>query len=99
MTPQPTQANLVQVIAAIICRDAGLTDSLARSFAETICDGLSREYPGETLYIPALPATDRAARNAAIRADFDKHGIRWVVNRYGLSRSAVYAILNKTETP
>lgn len=63
--------------------------------AEAAVDHLQSEYGGDRIYIPAR---SKAARNAAIRREFNGRNLPDICVRYGLSPARVYQIVNQPET-
>jgi len=58
---------------------------------------IARAFGGTTLYIPTLDAYERAKRDAAIKAEYDRGGIsvRELARRWKMSERRMTRILNR----
>lgn len=95
-TPIDTQAQaddaavqLEHDFVRIVREEIGMHEAMASLVAQALVRGLRRTLGGQELYIPA---PDKAARNDAIRREFDGTNMREVMSRHGISRTQVYAI-------
>lgn len=70
----------------------GYTDHSARDMARALFGGLQRLRGGMEHYIPA---EDREARDAAIRAEFNGRNRTEICQKYGIGKSQLYAIVRR----
>lgn len=96
-TPAQAEDAAVQLerdFLAIVREDIGMNERLAGLFARVMVDGLRSRLGGQELYIPA---PDRSDRDDAIRREFNgtRENLASIMQRTGLSRSSVYAIVNR----
>lgn len=64
--------------------------------AELLVAAILREFQGSTLYFPKPDASNRHARNAAIRRDHQRGAsVSRLAKRYRMTRASVYSILEK----
>lgn len=70
--------------------ELGFEDRLAGEIAAGFLQGLRRRIGGQEVHIPA---PDKAARDARIRAEFRGNNTRDLSRRYGLSRRRIYEIV------
>lgn len=65
--------------------------------ADLLVGVVLREFQGSFVYFPKLDASNRHARNAAIRRERERGtSISALAKRYRLTRATVYAILGKS---
>lgn len=97
MTPgeaEDAAATLHHAITLALQKHVGMNESFAASFATEILRGLRESMGGDYTYIPA---PDRTARNAAIRAEFNGRNQDELCRKYSISRSRLYVIVGGTE--
>ena len=73
----------------IVREEIGMNEALASVFASAVVRGLRRRMGGSDLYIPSPDLTDR---DAGIRREFDGKNLAYIMAKYGVKRSSVYAI-------
>lgn len=85
-------AALHDELTIIVREETGLNEGFASQFAARILDGLRKRLGGKEVYIPA---EDRQARDAAIRADYNGRNRQEVCRKYGISRTRLYEIIGE----
>jgi Mor family transcriptional regulator len=88
--PDDARAQLHADFTEIVRAEIGMNEQFASDMASAILRGLCSRLGGREVYIPA---EDKAARNAAIRAEFDGTNSDAVCRRHGISRSRLYQIV------
>jgi Mor family transcriptional regulator len=83
---------------AIVREEIGMNAPLAGLVARMLVDGLRSRMGGQELYIPA---PDRSERDESIRREFNgtRESLAAIMQRTGLSRASVYAIVNRRPSP
>jgi Mor family transcriptional regulator len=85
-------AALMFELTHIVSEEIGFNELFASQVAEALVRGLRKRMGGREIYIPA---PDKTARDAAIRAEFNGRNMPEVCKKYGLSAPAIYKIVNK----
>lgn len=83
---------LLYEMTAIVREEIGMNELFAAQIAEAITRGLRRRMGGDYHYIPA---PDKAARDAAVRADFNGQNRDEVCRRHGISKTQFYRIIGR----
>ena len=70
--------------------------AMAKRLAAQIVGGIRRQMRGEMLYVASTDEADRAARDAAIRRDYDgsRQSRERLQLRWDISRAQFYRIIN-----
>ena len=79
--------QLEHEMTQIVADELGLKEPLAGAFAQAIVRGMRERLGGSETYIPA---PDKSARDAAIRAEFRGTNLVEVCRKYGVSARTVY---------
>ena len=79
-------------VADILRTELTKNEQLLGLFARTLVNGLREKLGGQELRIPA---PDRDARNAEIRAKYTGRNVRELASEYGLCVSSIYKIVQK----
>jgi Mor family transcriptional regulator len=82
-------------ITQIVQEEIGYNEMFANMIAEALTRGLRRRLGGQEVYIPA---PDKAARNAAIKREFNGRNLAEMCRKYDLSPSGVYKIVGQKST-
>lgn len=96
--PQPERARMdhsalwQQEMTAIVRERLAVGEPWAGAMAREIVEGLRARLGGDDVYVPA---PDRRARNARIRALFNGRNIDELCDQFGLARSTVYLICQR----
>lgn len=103
MTQHPTPAQIedeaIQLhreFVEIVREEIGMNEAFANTMAAALVRGMRKRYSGQklgakgTIYVPA---PSKAARNAAIRAEFNGTNREAVCKKYGIGRAQLYAIV------
>lgn len=88
--PEDSAVALSYDMTAAVQSAFNLPEGLASHFAIQLTDALRRQLGGQEIYIPA---PDKQARDAAIRAEFNGRNRAEVCARYNISRSRLYEIV------
>lgn len=94
-TPAKTADQAIQLhreLTDIVRTEVGMRENFAADLAAAILRGLQNMHGGSELYIPA---PDKTARNAAIRAEFNGTNAEAVCRAHGVSRSRLYQIVGQ----
>jgi len=94
---QAAAESLVSEISSMVREHMGLKDPWADMFAHMFVDALRMRLGGQRIYIPKRPQ-DLAARDAAVRQEFNGTNLADVCKKYGLSKSTVYRIVRRHPT-
>lgn len=89
---EDTAANIRRRLVGAISRRLGLKEKIAEPIAEEVIEALRDLAPGRELYIPAQ---DKAARNAAIRCEFNGRNREEVCKKYEICERQLYRIIGK----
>lgn len=89
---EDTAIGLKFEITSIVREEIGFNEHFASQIADALVRGLRKKFGGDDIYIPA---PDKAARNAAIKAEFKGTNLEEICRKYDLSPSAVYKIVGK----
>lgn len=90
--------QLQREVADIVREEIGMHEGFANDIAAAIVRGLRKRYGGRTLGARGsiyIPAPDKSARNAAIRAEFNGTNADDVCRRHDISRSRLYQLVGK----
>lgn len=79
-------------ITSAIREATGLHERFASELSDEILSRLMTRWGGDRLHVPAC---DRAARDEAIRADFDGRNHDAVCRRYGISQATLYRVIGQ----
>jgi len=79
-------------ITSAIREATGLHERFATEISDEILARLMTRWGGDRLHVPAR---DRAARDAAIRAEFDGRNHDAVCRRHGISRATLYRVIGE----
>lgn len=82
----------------IVQEEIGMNAPFANDVAAALVRGMRKRYGGQTLGAKGaiyVPAPSKAARNAAIRAEFDGTNGPEVCKKHNISRSRLYAIASQ----
>lgn len=80
-------------VAEILRSELSKNEQLLGLFASVLVNGLREKLGGQELRIPA---PDKSARNASIRAEFNGRNVRELARKYGISVRMVYLIVQKS---
>lgn len=80
-------------IANVLRINLAQNEQLIVMLSRVIVDGLRSTLGGQEL---RMPAPDKTARNAAIRAEFNGRNVRDLARKYGISARMVYLIVQKS---
>jgi Mor family transcriptional regulator len=69
-----------------------VNESIATPIAEAVLDALRDEFAGRALYIPAR---SKAARNAAVLAEFNGRNHAEVCKKHDISRRTLYELIGR----
>lgn len=83
--------QLHRELTDIVRTEVGMREAFAADMAAAILRGLQNLHGGSDLYIPA---PDKTARNAAIRATFKGTNADAICREHGISRARLYQIVN-----
>jgi Mor family transcriptional regulator len=87
--PEDARAQLHAELTGIVRREIGMNENFASAHAAAILRGLCETLGGNEVYIPA---PDRSARNASIRAEFKGSNADELCLKHGISRATLYRI-------
>lgn len=87
--PEDARAQLHSELTEIVRSEIGMNEHFASDHAAAILRGLCTLHGGSALYIPA---EDKSARNAAIRAEFNGQNADALMRKHGVSRTTLYRI-------
>lgn len=90
--PEDARAQLHSELTEVVRSEVGMNEHFASDLAAAILRGLCQLHGGRALYIPA---EDKSARNAAIRAEFNGTNVEAVMRKHGVSRSRLYEIIKE----
>lgn len=79
-------------ITSAIREATGLHERFANELSDEILSRLMTRWGGDRLHVPAC---DRAARDEAIRADFNGRNHDEVCRRHGISRRTLYRLIGE----
>lgn len=82
--------QLTQEMSCILIDVLSRDEALINRLAAALVDGLRSRLGGADVYIPA---PDKSARNAAIRAEFNGRNMQEICRRYDVKPSTVYRIV------
>lgn len=82
-------------ITAILREEIGFHEKYAAALAEPIVDGLKKRFSGQEIYIAKNARPDIAARNEAIRSEFNGRNLNDMMVKYNLSKPSIYKIVGK----
>jgi len=82
-----------QEMTEIVRERLAVAEPWAGAMAREIVEGLRARLGGDDIYVPA---PDRRARNARIRALFNGRNVDELCGLFGLARSTVYLICQRT---
>ena len=85
--------QLERDIAEVLRRELARNEQMLGLMARSIVQGMRESLGGQELRIPA---PDKSARNAAIRAEFNGRNVRELARKYGISVRMVYMIVQKS---
>lgn len=85
MNNGPAMPRLQEALASVVPEEQ----------LEAAIEAVRKEFAGESVYFPK--AVDREARNAEIKNFFDGTNYKQLADDFGLTRSAIYAILKKQQ--
>lgn len=85
--------SLVQILAGGLQAELGLTEDEAVRIACGMARWIAPRAGGDVLYVPKACEIDRAARNAAIRREFNGRNRDEICARYRVSKSTFYDII------
>ena len=90
------RASLVCVITDLIETGSGMPPRAARQLAAQIVGGIRKQMRSDRLYVTGTDEADRAARDAAIRRDYDgsRQSRERLQLRWDISRAQFYRIIN-----
>lgn len=91
-TPAKTADQAIQLhreLTDIVRTEVGMREAFAADLAAAILRGLQNMHGGSDLYIPA---PDKSARNAAIRAEFNGTNGDEICKRFCISRTTLYEV-------
>jgi Mor family transcriptional regulator len=84
-------AALMFELTHIVSEEIGFNEMMASQIAEALVRGLRKRMGGRDIYIPA---PDKSARDASIRAEFNGRNMDELCQKYNLGRSAIYKIVS-----
>lgn len=91
MSAEDDKAAAVRTDITRAIREAtGLHERFAGEISDEILHCLQQRWGGDRVYIPSR---DRAARDAAIRAEFDGRNHIEICRRHAISRATLYRII------
>lgn len=90
--PDDARAQLHSELTEIVRVEIGMNEHFASDHAAAILRGLCGMHGGRSIYIPA---EDKSARNAAIRAEFNGQNAEAVMRRHGIGRTRLYEIIKE----
>lgn len=95
-TTPGNRASLACIIALTLESESGMPPPAAKRLAAQIVGGIRRQMRGEMLYVASTDEADRAARDAAIRRDYDgsRQSRERLQLRWDISRAQFYRIIN-----
>ena len=79
----------------IVREEIGMNEQFANDIAAAVVRGMRKRYGGQTLGRRGsiyIPTPDKAARNAAIRAEFNGTNADAVCKKYEISRTSLYRV-------
>jgi Mor family transcriptional regulator len=85
-------AELKFELTNIVSEEIGMNEAFASQIAEALVRGLRKRMGGQDIYIPA---PNKSARDAAIKAEFNGRNLDALCDKYQLGRSAIYKIVNQ----
>ncbi len=88
---QDNEALIKTRITRVVRERTGLHERLAAPIADEVFDGLCQTFGGERVYF----VRSKAARDAAVRAEFDGHNFAAVMRRHNISRATLYRIIGR----
>lgn len=90
--------QLHREVADIVREEIGMHEGFANDLAAAIVRGLRKKYGGQTLGAKGsiyIPAPDKSARNAAVRAEFNGTNADEVCRKHDISRSRLYQLVGQ----
>lgn len=83
---------LVAEMTGIVQKKIGMHEAFAAQIAQAVVDGLREVHGASRIYIPGI---DKEERNRAIRAEFNGRNHAHVMQKFSISRSRLYEIINQ----
>lgn len=98
--PLPTSTDeiisLKFEITAILQNEIGLHEQYALTLAEPIVQGLVKRFGGQRFYFNKKNTKSQIAiRDMQIKKEFNGANLKQIMQKHGLSKSAIYKICNK----
>lgn len=87
--------TLLYIITAALQHEMGMPERDASRIAEGMLRWMAPQVGGDVLYCPKTLASDRIARDEAIRREFNGRNREEVCQRYGVSKSRLYQIISE----
>lgn len=87
--------NLVQILAGALQHEMQIPAQVAHVRARDLVRWMVQQIGGRSIYCPKRLETDRTARNAAIRQEFNGRNRDELCSRYEISLSSFYSIVGK----
>ncbi|MDP3322651.1 MAG: Mor transcription activator family protein [Hydrogenophaga sp.] len=97
---QDDEITLKFEITAILQQEIGLHEQYALTLAEPIVAGLVKRFGGQRFYIAKKHTKSQIAiRDAQIKKEFNGANLKHVMQKFCLSKSAIYKICHKNNPP
>lgn len=99
-TPAQIEDEAIQLhreFVEIVREEIGMNEAFANTMAAALVRGMRKRYGGQRLGRKDIyvPAPSKAARNAAIRQEFNGTNRDEVCKKHGISRAMLYVIVSK----